>query len=339
MESFIGTKKVVKAGSSDAITLTKDIQPLGIAAGDEVSVRIAKPSEENDRILNIVRLIEDGDYDVTNRTWLRLPSRFEYDDPANYIDEESIAVVDDLESIQLIIMDILHRYILSCNTSRLFYYSDELNSFVRTFDRRNKGCDSLSRTVRGKLRFEVLLFDFVYDLLDDIGVEQSPLSETRGLYDSLTKLLSTYSDIIDSYLDDDQLEARVDMFNAEWDNRQEALSKIAGTFIVVIQNYYVTNGRDCDYWEYEVRTVESYSRSLMIHGIENELADEASIDDNYVFNFRTFGPLDEDSAERFAEYLRMGIKLNMSRSDVVEVFDWCEDQYQNFLQTLEGDDE
>ena len=35
----------------------------------------------------------------------------------------------------------------------------------------------------------------------------------------------------------------------------------------------------------------------------------------------------------------MGIKLNMSRSDVVEVFDWCEDQYQNFLQTLEGDDE
>ena len=127
--------------------------------------------------------------------------------------------------------------------------------------------------------------------------------------------------------------------NAEWDNRQEALSKIAGTFIVVIQNYYVTNGRDCDYWEYEVRTVESYSRSLMIHGIENELADEASIDDNYVFNFRTFGPLDEDSAERFAEYLRMGIKLNMSRSDVDEVFDWCDDQYQNFLQTLEGDDE
>lgn len=339
MESFIGTKKVVKAGSSDAITLTKDIQPLGIAAGDEVSVRIAKPSEENDRILNIVRLIEDGDYDVTNRTWLRLPSRFEYDDPANYIDEKSIAFVDDLESIQLIIMDILHRYILSCNTSRLFYYSDELNSFVRTFDRRNKGCDSLSRTVRDKLRFEVLLFDFVYDLLDDIGVEQSPLSETRGLYDSLTKLLSTYSDIIDSYLDDDQLEARVDMLNAEWDNRQEALSKIAGTFIVVIENRFEETDEFAPSHDFEVRTVESYSRSLMIHGIENELEDEASLNDAYSYSFSTYGPLDEDSAVKLADYLEMGIKLNLPHADFAEVDAWCENQYQNFLQTLEGDDE
>ena len=339
MESVAGVRKPIKAGSSDVITVTKDLQSLGLETGDEVCFWLSKNTPENDRILRIVTLSESGEYDIMNGLWLKLQSKNEYDDPSKYLDEESIAVVDDLETIQHTIFEVLNKYLKERNTSGLFYYSDELNSFVRTFDRRNKGCDSLSRTVRDKLRFEVLLFDFVYDLLDDIGVEQSPLSETRGLYDSLTKLLSTYSDIIDSYLDDDQLEARVDMLNAEWDNRQEALSKIAGTFIVVIQNYYVTNGRDCDYWEYEVRTVESYSRSLMIHGIENELADEASIDDNYVFNFRTFGPLDEDSAERFAEYLRMGIKLNMSRSDVDEVFDWCDDQYQNFLQTLEGDDE
>ena len=38
MTSVSGTKKVVKAGSSDVITVTKDISKLGISAGDEVVI-------------------------------------------------------------------------------------------------------------------------------------------------------------------------------------------------------------------------------------------------------------------------------------------------------------
>ena len=100
MESVAGVRKPIKAGSSDVITVTKDLQSLGLETGDEVCFWLSKNTPENDRILRIVTLSESGEYDIMNGLWLKLQSKNEYDDPSKYLDEESIAVVDDLETIQ-----------------------------------------------------------------------------------------------------------------------------------------------------------------------------------------------------------------------------------------------
>lgn len=341
MESVAGVRKPIKAGSSDVITVTKDLQSLGLETGDEVCFWLSKNTPENDRILRIVTLSESGEYDIMNGLWLKLQSKNEYDDPSKYLDEESIAVVDDLETIQHTIFEVLNKYLKERNTSGLFYYSDELRSFVRTSERVGKGSNDSTRTNRDKLRYELLVLEFILALLQRVHMNKSPLLETRSTIVSIEAALKTYSDLIDGDLDDDSLDSKLSVLNTEWDNRQKAIASMAGTFIVILDTIVEAGTR----LAHPIRPVEislenTYSASLLENLVLSEIEfnrqqSEGSTD----YAFKILGPLDEDSARTLAEYLRMGVQLNFPNGPSNEMLSWCENQYQNFINTKTDDQE
>lgn len=344
MESVTGVRKPIKAGSSDVITVTKDLQSLGLAAGDEVCFWLSRPSPENERTLKIVSLSESGEYDIMNGLWLMLPSKNEYDDPSRYLDEESIAVVDDLETIQHMTFEVLNKYIKERNTSGLFYYSDELRSFVRTFRRIGKGSNDSTRTNRDKLRYELLILEFILALLLRVHMNKSPLMETRGIIVSMESTLRTYSDLIDGDLDDDSLDSRLSALNTEWDNRQKAIASMAGTFIVIIDTI-VEAGTSSAHpiRPVDIRLENTYSARLLESIVLGEIEfNRQQGEGSREYAYKILGPLDEESARSLAEYLRMGVQLNFPNGPSNEVLSWCENQYQNFINTKtddQGDDE
>lgn len=335
MQSFVGTKKIVKSGSSDAINVTKDIQPLGLVPGDEVSVRLAKPSAENDNLLKIITLFENGHYDITSRKWIQLPGDNEYDNPANYVDVQNIASVDDLESIQYMVDDVMHKYLLECNTSKLFYYSEDLRSFVRTFSRVNIGVDKEERTIRDKLRFEVLLVDYICRLVDASGLSKSPLLEARSLVSELSVLSRVYSHLIDNYLDDDSVESTLEGFNDDWNERQKAISRISSSYLVVT-HYLEGDNPENQTSSFDVEVRDSTSKTLLDYDITNELSEAMLSGTEYSYGYKIYGPLDHVTAARLADYFRIGIQIGIGTDDFDAVISWCDKQYENFVSTFVG---
>ena len=341
MESVTGVRKSIKAGSSDVITVTKDLQALGLSAGDEVCFWLSKHTPDNERTLKIIDLFESGDYDIMNGRWLMLPSKNDYDNPSNYLDEESIAVVDDLETIQHTIFEVLNKYLKERNSSNLFYYSDELHSFVRIFQRIGKGSNDTTRTNRDKLRYELLTLEFVLALLMRLHMNKSPLQETRSLIASTEAVLKTYSDLIDGELSDDVLDTRLDALNTEWGNRQKAIAKVAGTFLVILDTIVEAGTRLAHpIRPVEIRLENTYSVSLLENLLLGEMEyNRQQSEGSKEFAYKILGPLDEESARVLADYLRMGVQLNFPNGPSNEMLSWCENQYQNFINENHKDQE
>lgn len=333
MASVTGVKKSIKAGSSDVITVTKDLQSLKLSPGEEVCVWMARPTLENQAILKILDLSDKGEYGIMNRQWLLLANNNQFDDPSNYLDEETIAEIDDLETIQHTMLEVLNKFLKARCNSGLFYYSDELSSFVRTFEPIGKGSNGSTRTDRDKVRFESLVLDFIYDLLYRLHMNKSPLRETRGMVESLEKARSTYRDLLQSDPDDGTLRSRLDILNTEWENRQKAIARIYGTFIVII-DLVVEHGDGLRHKlrPTEVRLQNTYSRNLLNRSIASELDYLKTQSNQPMFpSFKVLGPMKEGSADVLADYLRMGIQLNFPDGPSYEMFSWCENQYESFM--------
>ena len=248
---------------------------------------------------------------------------------------------NDLETIQHTIFEVLNKYLKERNSSNLFYYSDELRSFVRTFERVGKGSNDSTRTNRDKLRYELLVLEFILALLQRVHMNKSPLLETRSTIVSIEAALKTYSDLIDGDLDDDSLDSRLSVLNTEWDNRQKAIASMAGTFIVILDTIVEAGTRLAHpIRPVEIRLENTYSASLLENLVLSEIEfnrqqSEGSTD----YAFKILGPLDEDSARTLAEYLRMGVQLNFPNGPSNEMLSWCENQYQNFINTKTDDQE
>lgn len=331
MTSVSGTKKVVKAGSSDVITVTKDISKLGISAGDEVSVRLAPPSKEESELLNIMNLSETGIYDIFNRKWIcDYDADEQLDDPSRFIGTDRMVKIDYLETMYELVIGTLMDYLKSNQEFSFFFFSEETRSFVRTFPR---DFDGEIRDERDKLNCQRLVLEFIYEILKQTGMEKSGLFQASDLVGSVADVLVAFGDILDN-LPERSYSERLQVLNEEWQQRRKALDSIVGTFVIPIVYNAYEDYEDCAADLPKVRVVKTYSKSAIEKSLDSELAFLDKGLPSSRQHYRMLGPIPEDKAEAFAEYLRMGINLNFNPWEAEGILEWCEDQFDEYMRKI-----
>ena len=320
-----GNKKIIKAGSSDVITVTKDVPKLNLSAGDYVDVALMAHSESSSDVMRILQYYDNGLYEFSNAFWIpEQPNA----DSSQYINPYVAARADMVEILFHIIRQHLDHYVrdLGENQGYGFYYNEGLGSFIRTAPDLEE--NEVNNSWWSFVFKERITLGFLKFVLDDLPITNSVLKQTANLSKEIDDLIDKYDNILSGEPSEETICSRIKAFNNEWDLYQDELLKESGMYVEVVTNKPLYDDSGALFtWGPSVITEFGISRAIVESRLKQEMNGLVS-DDSLVADpdYRVFGPFSEDDATEFSKYLEIGINLNFDYTNYDRMFDWCEQQ-------------
>ena len=326
MRSVTAEKKVVRVGTSDSITVTRDISQIGVSAGERVNVRISVPSDEVDDMNHMLDLISTGEYVHTNRDWVHFYPDDDWYLPAKPGDD-IVARMDSLEDLHKTVHKVLHGFILDRVVEPYVGYDDGIGSFVRSIQNLPN-----EPSLPDRLEEELLFLDFISELFVNSDLMDTKLLATFDVFNTIEKVRSMYNDILAQ--DVNIMDACIDALNVDFHERQKALNMIVGHYVVITSFFEMyRNGNIKEYLEPEVQVRHTYSLDSLEKIVDAEFSSQELESASMVGHESLFlGPMDEGPATSFAQYIVVAIGMHSESLETSRLFEWCNEQYERFIE-------
>lgn len=332
MPLVTGNKRIVKAGSSDVITVTKDISKLGLEVGDNVDVVLSYPSGSSDSLMHILEFYNSEDYIITNGAWINSSG---LDDGMS--NPDTMKKTDAAEKLFNDVSSTLYDFLMRYTKERgyAFYHDNTLGSFIRTVPRG----DSSKLSSFELFSRSFIALDFIKAIFDRFNIQEASLHQLSELYNQLNDVIEVYADIFSSCETGGDFNELLESKNDEWDEFYQQTFGSAGYFVIIATSKPLKNeGGEITFWYPEVGVRYSkFSKSLTmdLDARLRDLADsEGCIDFDPKNWYRVFGPMDERQATQFANYLDMWVRLNVGNHDERQILDWSENQFEEYMDSI-----
>ena len=334
-ESISSNKKIIKSGTSAAVTITKEADALGLQPGQEVLVRVSVPSFKTMVADQMANLYLSGDFYPCNR-------HIQLDFPANNsvvsCDEEEYHEIEEVSNLYESIMDTTNEFLHDYLKSNVFTLDSSLGSYTLflcdTASLPNFNVDEDEKSIRQKLIKCLVGFKYVRLLLSDLNVSGSVFHVTKDPMQSLNAAISVCEKALT--LHGDNLKAFIESENREWQIRQSMLLQTDGYYVVVkvlrgsLASYYDELSDDVIVMD----VVHSYNREKLQSSLDDEMEKMSKRNTNGArYDFQIYGPFQENDAKQFKEYLSVGVKLNFKAYDPSGIFEWCGSQAEQYRQS------
>lgn len=336
VESISSNKKIIKSGTSEAITITKDAEVLDKHQGDELLVRLSVPSTRTiiadrlaDAYLGCVYKPRNSIVPAFEVLDSSAPVQFEEED-VFAAEQASNLYVQAIQALDLIMDDYVDRDLLE--------FDSELGSYERFVPKVDTIKRSLYDDEEKKIRLEIrkclIWLKYVQLVLSGPDSIRTPFKMTGDPLRHITEAIHVCQSALMKHGDD--LREYIRKENIEWGIRQAAILDKDGYYVVVkVLRGSLASFTDDQYEEsVKMDVIHSFSYDQLDSAMSEEMAKMAKSNRNGArYDYQIYGPFLENDAKQFKEYLYIGVKLNFKAYDSSSIFEWCRNQSEQYKQS------
>lgn len=336
-ESVSSNKKIIKSGTSEAITITKEAEILDKHQGDELLVRFSVPSTRTIIADRLADAFLNGGYRPRNST-VSVSEVVYTTDPGQF-EEEDVFEVEQVSKLYNQVIETLDLIMGEYVDEDLLAFDSEIGKYEHYIyhDEKVKPSpyDDEEKKIRLDLRKTMIWFRFVQLILSNCDNPiRTPFKMTGDPQRRITEAIHVCESALRKHGDD--LREFIRKENIEWGIRQAAILDKDGYYVVVkVLRGSLASFTDDQYEEsVKMDVIHSFSYEQLEATMSEEMSKMARSNRNGSrYDYQIYGPFLENDAKQFKEYLYIGVKLNFKAYDSSSIFEWCRNQAEQYKQS------